>query len=385
MTRPFFREPGGGMQPSVCGVRVEIGLQVEVLVFLESQHGGLGDAEAEAVEETEVGHLARVDGAPQFADAVARDVLVHVVVALRAQALQHEVAVEADEPAEAVAVEVAIGIGLLLLHHIFHCVEAVLVGLVEVVLRSLHQFALRRTFLHRDEFGVADGVEHGAQDAERERKVDNHESHLIDDEAHGIEAQREHDEVERGEAQQRAVEHEVVALLELAHQAARQYEDVDDVVERQQHGAQAQQHVARKEVLTDVPGLVDAGEVAAQKQPYEIGEYQRDGGRGVAPHAPPLQVSGHREAQRIDALEVGAHHEVEQHAGMQHAQRGCLKHGDEPQHGEVHRTKDEHDPGLRKVTHRAAREVEEHEAHEQMGDCRQLGDEQHDGVEHGGS
>ena len=187
-----------------------------------------------------------------------------IVVALRAQALQHEVAVETGEAAKLVAREEHVGKGLLFLHEIFQRLEAHEVGAVEVVGLGNGELCFRGRRGYLADNGIGHGVEHGAHDSEEEKHVDNGEEEDIYGKPDEIEIERQDNEVKAHDAERRAIGYEVARELEAAHQAMRQKEDVGDVVARKSQGGETQQDIAAEEVLPHIAQFVHAGKAAAE-------------------------------------------------------------------------------------------------------------------------
>ena len=187
-----------------------------------------------------------------------------IVVTLRAQALQHEVAIEAGEAAKFVAREKHVGKGLLLLHEIFQRLETHKVGAVEVVCLGDREFCLRGRRFYLADNGIRHRVEHGAHDSEKEKHVHRGEKQDINRQPYEVEIEREDYKEYAHDAQRRAVGNEVARQLKAAHQAMGQEKDVGNVVARKTQGGKAQQDVAAEEVLPHIAQFVHAGKAAAK-------------------------------------------------------------------------------------------------------------------------
>lgn len=201
------------------------------LAPLEAGAHGLDGAEACVAAVRERGGLATAHHALQFLDAEGVDVLVRVVEALAAHALQHQVAVDAHGLAQAVTPEgVVLPLLLVVLHPQLYALEAQEVGLVEVLLLGLgHLFGRGRLLdLPYDRLGQVE--RHGLQRAEGQVEVEQGEDddihhHQRDVIVYGAEAV-----VERRDAQGQAVAQHVAGHIGMPCHAVGQHEDVGDVV-----------------------------------------------------------------------------------------------------------------------------------------------------------
>ena len=108
--------------------------QGDVLHALEVGRSCLDGAESRLVTLLQTIDFTVQDESFEFFDAVSVDVFMRVVVSLATECLQDKVAVEAREAAEAVACELTVEPGSLMLHEKFQYFETPHVGFVEVVL-----------------------------------------------------------------------------------------------------------------------------------------------------------------------------------------------------------------------------------------------------------
>ncbi len=316
----------------------------------------------------QVGDFSFRDESLQFGYTVAGDVFVHVVVALRTQALQHHVAVETCQAAKAVAVERGVAVRLFVLHHVFHHLKAVKVGFVEVLCFGLRNLYIRRALVHLAERGVLYGLHRGAQRAEEEKHVYQREEENVYREQYEVEKHGDDHKEKRRHAESCSVEDDVARKFHALYQFVGKSEDVGNVVARKQQSYHSQHDVARKEIFHDVVAAVDVCQVAPCGSTYAIYEDEHERRRGIPPHSSPLQVARHAKSERIDAEQVGAYKKIDEKHGVENAKSwNRVVGGHEEESAAIEQAHQQHNPRLREELHTAACEVKHHQAHHEMG------------------
>ena len=136
----------------------------------------------------QVSNFTHFNEAAQFCHAVARNVFVNVVVALRAQTLQGNVAVKSGQTAKAFAVEGVVGVRSFVLHDVFHHFEAMKVSFIKVGSFGLGDFFLRGGSFDLSEIRVGYAIDRGTQNAEEQEHIDEREQEHVDREEYQTEA-----------------------------------------------------------------------------------------------------------------------------------------------------------------------------------------------------
>lgn len=275
----------------------------------------------------------------------------NVVVALAAQALQQQVAVDARGFAQAVATEGVVGPFAFVLHEILHPSEPLPVGLVEVLpLRLLDAFragGFRYGLYFR--LGQVDG--HRFQGAEEHVQIQRRKEEQIDHEQRALKMYGEDDVKHRRKSHSRAVADQVARQVDHSHQYMGQAENIDDIVDGKTQCGGPQQDVAAQQVAGQFATVVYDDRAAAQEHSQHVKGNEHQGRRGVFPHTPPLQITRHADAQRIDALQIRAGHQHQQHDGVQHARRGAFQRKGMGDGRAEPRAEDAHDPRERQILH----------------------------------
>ena len=192
--------------------------------------GRLYGAESHFEAIAERGHGTLSYAALKLVDAVLVDEFVDVVIPLAANRLQHVVAIDACLATKVVSVEGRLGPSRhVLLHPILHALEALAVGLVEVVLRLLQLF-VGRDFSNLADYRLGQLQSHRLEHTHTERGIQQGEDDDINHHEIYLVVEGNEEEVHGAQAQQKAVGIEVFREVGMG-EAPRQAKDVNYVVE----------------------------------------------------------------------------------------------------------------------------------------------------------
>ena len=208
-------------------------------------------------------HFSSVNHALQFLHAETTDVVVHIIEALTAYALEHEVAIVPHFHAETVATKGAVFPFLsMVLHPEINVLEAAQVGLVKVFPLSFFTLFCGVFFLLANDGSrqlqrqCLQCAEHEIEVEHREENnVDGEQGQIVDDGNVGIEDHRE----SHGDA----VAQQVAWHVGMTRHAPWQQEDVHDVIDAQCQGNESQQNVAAQDVFYQFLCRIDIYDVTA--------------------------------------------------------------------------------------------------------------------------